>query len=270
MRPKVELFEAIRRDARCEGLSIRALAERYGVNRSTVREALMPAVPAPRTPRGVAVSKPEPVKAANDEMPRADVRTPSVQRKAGRRIRGRLDAAHRAVGLSCSTVRGLVRRRRPGATTEAGPMPVPEPLRRRRRWPWIALGGVGLLALAWPWLSSGRRVLPSRRTVGTRPVQQRVQPSARCRLAAGRGDRTVSPVAARPSRAGDASGDAHATAGGNDLVGRPGGDRGGTDPRQRQADRRTHRHMRSAERSPGSSSVRYGRGGQDHHRPTRR
>jgi predicted DNA-binding protein (UPF0251 family) len=37
---KVELFAAIRRDARIEGLSQRALAERYGVHRRMVAEAL--------------------------------------------------------------------------------------------------------------------------------------------------------------------------------------------------------------------------------------
>jgi DNA-binding GntR family transcriptional regulator len=42
----VELFEAIRRDARREDLSIRALAERHGVHRRTVREALRSATPA--------------------------------------------------------------------------------------------------------------------------------------------------------------------------------------------------------------------------------
>jgi hypothetical protein len=49
LRSRVELFEAIRRDARREELSIRALAERHGVHRRTVREALRSAVPAPRS-----------------------------------------------------------------------------------------------------------------------------------------------------------------------------------------------------------------------------
>ena len=38
-RSKVELFEAIRRDERLELLSIRALADRHGVHRRTVRQA---------------------------------------------------------------------------------------------------------------------------------------------------------------------------------------------------------------------------------------
>lgn len=39
-RSKVELFAAIRRDSRIEGLSVRALARKYRVHRRTVREAL--------------------------------------------------------------------------------------------------------------------------------------------------------------------------------------------------------------------------------------
>jgi hypothetical protein len=41
----VELFEAIRRDARVEEVSIRGLADRYGVHRRTVRQALGSAEP---------------------------------------------------------------------------------------------------------------------------------------------------------------------------------------------------------------------------------
>jgi len=47
---KVELFAAIRRDARVEGLSVRALAVRYQVHRRTVRQALASAVPPARKP----------------------------------------------------------------------------------------------------------------------------------------------------------------------------------------------------------------------------
>jgi len=44
----VELFEAIRRDRRVDGLSIRALAERRGVHRRMMRQALDNADPLPR------------------------------------------------------------------------------------------------------------------------------------------------------------------------------------------------------------------------------
>ena len=46
-RSRVELFEQIRRDRRT-GLSIRELAEKHGVHRRTVRQALACAVPPPR------------------------------------------------------------------------------------------------------------------------------------------------------------------------------------------------------------------------------
>jgi DNA-binding FadR family transcriptional regulator len=45
---KVELFELIRRDSWREGLSVRALARKYGVHRRLVREALTRAEPDPR------------------------------------------------------------------------------------------------------------------------------------------------------------------------------------------------------------------------------
>jgi transposase len=45
---RVELFESIRRDARREGMGIRALARTYRVHRRTVRQALMSAVPPER------------------------------------------------------------------------------------------------------------------------------------------------------------------------------------------------------------------------------
>ena len=45
---KVELYAAIRRDARVEEFSIRELARRHGVHRRTVRQAVTSAVPPPR------------------------------------------------------------------------------------------------------------------------------------------------------------------------------------------------------------------------------
>ena len=46
MRSPVELFEKIRRDRRFDDLSIRELADRHGVHRRTVRQALDDAVSA--------------------------------------------------------------------------------------------------------------------------------------------------------------------------------------------------------------------------------
>jgi DNA-binding GntR family transcriptional regulator len=45
---KVELFELIRRDSWHAGLSVRALAGKYGVHRRLVREALRHAEPGRR------------------------------------------------------------------------------------------------------------------------------------------------------------------------------------------------------------------------------
>jgi hypothetical protein len=45
---RVELFERIRRDARLEGMGVRALARKHGIQRRTVRQALMSAVPPER------------------------------------------------------------------------------------------------------------------------------------------------------------------------------------------------------------------------------
>ena len=47
-RSRVEQFEGIRRDSRDRGMSIRALAERHGVHRRTVRQALADATPPAR------------------------------------------------------------------------------------------------------------------------------------------------------------------------------------------------------------------------------
>jgi hypothetical protein len=69
----VELFAAIRRDARVEELSIRELADKHHVHRRTVRQALGSALPpARKPPMRVApmrvAPKLEPFKAAIDAM----------------------------------------------------------------------------------------------------------------------------------------------------------------------------------------------------------
>lgn len=117
------LFEAIRRDARREELSIRALAERHGVHRRTVREALASAWPKPRKPRVAQAPKLDPVKPAIDEMLTADLSAPRKQRHTARRIHARLLDEYGAEGLSYSTVRDWVRKRRPQITAAAGRAP---------------------------------------------------------------------------------------------------------------------------------------------------
>jgi transposase len=107
----VEQFERIRRDARDEGLSIRALAARHRVHRRTVREALADAVPPPRkTPQRVA-----PVLGPHEATIRRwlteDLDAPRKQRHTARRVWQRLVEEEGAV-VAESSVRNLVARLR--------------------------------------------------------------------------------------------------------------------------------------------------------------
>ncbi len=111
-RSRVELFEQIRRDRRLEGLSIRELAERHGVHRRTVRQALASAVPPPRKaypgrPRPAI----DPYLEVVDSWLLADREVPAKQRHTARRVWQRLVAEH---GATCSEVtvsRHVARRR---------------------------------------------------------------------------------------------------------------------------------------------------------------
>jgi transposase len=108
----VELFEQIRRDRRFEELSIRELAERHGVHRRTVRQALASAVPPPRKtypprPRPAIA----PWAAVIDGWLVADQSAPPKQRHTARRVWQRLVAEHQAA-LSEVTVSRYVARRR--------------------------------------------------------------------------------------------------------------------------------------------------------------
>lgn len=71
MESRVELFAQIRRDARVEGLSVRALAARHKVHRRTVRQALESASPPERRPRQGVSWRLDPFKPAIDAMVRA-------------------------------------------------------------------------------------------------------------------------------------------------------------------------------------------------------
>ncbi len=113
MESRVELFALIRRDARVEGLSVRALAARHGVHRRTVRQALESASPPERKPRQGLAWRLEPFKAAIDVMLTEDTTAPRKQRHTARRILARLIEEHGAEELSYSTVRDYVRVRGP-------------------------------------------------------------------------------------------------------------------------------------------------------------
>lgn len=112
MRSRVELFWQIRRDHEYEGLSVHALARKYGVHRRTVREALENAEPASRKrPEG----RPAPALGAYRELIDgwliADRSAPRKQRHTAHRIWRRLVDEHGA-GVSERQVRRYVRERR--------------------------------------------------------------------------------------------------------------------------------------------------------------
>ncbi|HEY6793567.1 MAG TPA: IS21 family transposase [Kineosporiaceae bacterium] len=112
-RSRVELFEAIRRDARREGLSIRELATRHGVHRRTVRQALTDAVPPPRKEypareRPAIGSWTEII----DGWLLADKQAPRKQRHTARRVWQRLVAEHGASVSEVTVSRYVGARRR--------------------------------------------------------------------------------------------------------------------------------------------------------------
>ena len=118
MRSRVELFEQIRRDRRLDDLSIRELADRHGVHRRTVRQALDDAVPPPRKVYPV---RPRPAidawVAVIDAWLMADKEAPRKQRHTARRVWQRLVAEHQA---TCFGGDGVALRRASSGRTGAG------------------------------------------------------------------------------------------------------------------------------------------------------
>jgi len=112
MRSRVELFEQIRRDRRHGDLSIRELAEKHGVHRRAVRQALASSMPPPRKtypPRPRPAT--DPFASVIDGWLRDDQDAPKKQRHTARRVWQRLVAEHGAT-LSEVTVSRYVARRR--------------------------------------------------------------------------------------------------------------------------------------------------------------
>jgi transposase len=81
---KVELYAAIRRDARA-GMSGRAIERKYRVGRRTIVSALASAWPEPRKPLPARPSKLDPFKPAIDEILKADL---DARASSGTRSRG--------------------------------------------------------------------------------------------------------------------------------------------------------------------------------------
>jgi transposase len=117
---KVELFELIRRDSWHGGLSVRALAAKYGVHRRLVREALTRAEPAPRKTPERRSARLESFKSVIDGWLRADLDAPRKQRHTATRIHARLLDEHAAGDVSYAAVRDYVARRRPEIRIEEG------------------------------------------------------------------------------------------------------------------------------------------------------
>jgi transposase len=112
MRSRVELFEQIRRDREFEGLSLHALARKYGVHRRTVRQALeSPVPPARKRPEGRPAPKLGEWRELIDSWLIGDRSVPRKQRHTAKRIFERLRDEH-GVEVSERQVRRYVRERR--------------------------------------------------------------------------------------------------------------------------------------------------------------
>ncbi|MFG2785743.1 IS21 family transposase [Streptomyces prunicolor] len=116
---KEEIYLRIRRDSWREGLSIRALARKYGVHRRLVREALASPTPKPRRPPVRRSPRLDPYKKTIDDWLRADLVAPKKQRHTVKRIDARLQQELGA-DVPYTTLRDYVSLRRPQIAAEEG------------------------------------------------------------------------------------------------------------------------------------------------------
>jgi transposase len=122
----MELFEQIRRDRDREGLSIRALAERHGVHRRAVRQALVsPVPPAKRSPLCRPAPKLGAYRALIDAWLEADREAPRKQHHTAKRIWSRLVDEHGA-DVAETTVREYVRQRKRAMGWPVGEVFIPQ------------------------------------------------------------------------------------------------------------------------------------------------
>jgi uncharacterized protein len=110
--PKAELFTLIRRDAREHGLSARALADKYGVGKRIVRQALRSPAPPPRKPQPLRGSRIDPFTAIIDDMLQAELQAFPPKRRPVISIYRELVTRHGANDVSYQMVRAYVGRRR--------------------------------------------------------------------------------------------------------------------------------------------------------------
>lgn len=117
---RAELFAQIRRDKRLDpDASLRALAEKYGAHRRTVRQALMSAVPPPRRMPKPRVTELDPARDWIDAMLRADLTAPRKHRHTSCRVQQRLLQEYGFDRASYSTICYCMGTRRLEITLEA-------------------------------------------------------------------------------------------------------------------------------------------------------
>src|SRR6267142_1603794 len=129
---KVELYAAIRRDARA-GMSGRAIEKKYRVGRRTIVKALSSAWPEPRKRLPPRRSKLDRFKPAIDEILKADLDAPRKQRHTVTRIWRRLIDEHEMGDVSYPVVRFYVAERKPQVRADAGRGPAEVFLRLSHR-----------------------------------------------------------------------------------------------------------------------------------------
>ncbi|MEV0766691.1 IS21 family transposase [Nocardia salmonicida] len=129
---KVELYAAIRRDARA-GMSGRALQTKYGVGWRTVQAATNAAWPNERRKYPTRGSKLDPFKPFIDEVLRSDLRAPRKQRHTIKRLYAQLLDEHGMDDVAYQTLRDYVAERKPQVRAEEGKGPAEVFIRQTHR-----------------------------------------------------------------------------------------------------------------------------------------